>query len=218
MTATFDDSQAPPFDEQPTGDKPASPLLPILLGLSIALTLVLSGCSSTSLPKAATHPAVGRSLELETVPALLHVEGDLQPSDYADKVTLVHYWGTWCVPCLREYPEIVGLYRSQQDNPDFKLVSVSCSRGPDSIEEIRATTAEYYQQANAEIPTYADATGDTFVPIVKTLDERAMVFPTTIVLDRTGTIRGVWRGYSQLGVSEMSDMVNALLAESPAAG
>lgn len=41
-----------------------------------------------------------------------------------DKLTLINCWATWCIPCVREFPDLVTLNRLYRDR-GFQLVSIS---------------------------------------------------------------------------------------------
>lgn len=40
------------------------------------------------------------------------------------KVTLVNFWATWCPPCVKEFPELVKLYKDYKDK-EFNLFFIS---------------------------------------------------------------------------------------------
>lgn len=40
------------------------------------------------------------------------------------KVVLVNFWATWCPPCVKEFPELVKLYKDYKDK-EFVLVFIS---------------------------------------------------------------------------------------------
>jgi thiol-disulfide isomerase/thioredoxin len=42
-------------------------------------------------------------------------------------VSLVHFWATWCPPCIQEIPALQRLNRDFRDHPDFSLVMVAVS-------------------------------------------------------------------------------------------
>ena len=44
----------------------------------------------------------------------------------------------------------------------------------------------------------------------------AMAYPTTLIFDRQGVIRGLWQGYHRRAAREMGQLVERLLAEPPA--
>lgn len=52
-------------------------------------------------------------------------------SDYDDRYILVHFWATWCPPCVVEFPDIVALARN---NPDVIVIAVSSDKKADSID------------------------------------------------------------------------------------
>ncbi len=47
---------------------------------------------------------------------------------FKNKVVLVNFWATWCVPCVREMPSLDRLQASF-DKKDFLILAVSVDRG-----------------------------------------------------------------------------------------
>lgn len=45
-------------------------------------------------------------------------------SDFKDRVVLVDFWATWCLPCLAELPDLMALYRKYKDR-GFTIVGIS---------------------------------------------------------------------------------------------
>jgi cytochrome c biogenesis protein CcmG/thiol:disulfide interchange protein DsbE len=45
--------------------------------------------------------------------------------------TLVHFWATWCPPCVQELPELVRFARAEQ-GPDFNVVFVAVADEPEA--------------------------------------------------------------------------------------
>lgn len=99
-------------------------------------------------------------------------------SRYRNKVVLMNLWATWCPPCREELPDLQRLYAAEAHRG---LVVIGVDQG------------EAPQRARA----FADALGLRF-PIWIDAEQAygraydALGFPTTVIIDRTGTIvRGV---------------------------
>ena len=97
-------------------------------------------------------------------------------SDFKGKVLLVNFWGTWCVPCLREIPELVRL-SARFDTKGLAVVGIAVDSG--RPEDIRAFMAEH----RMNYPTLVSNLG----PVKKTF--QVVGFPTTLLIDRHGLIR-----------------------------
>ena len=65
--------------------------------------------------------------------------------DYKARITLVHFWATWCTPCLKELPELIEL---ASRNP--KKITVLAFAVADKPEEIHA----FLSKANAIPPNF----------------------------------------------------------------
>jgi thiol-disulfide isomerase/thioredoxin len=131
------------------------------------------------------------------------------------RVALVNLWGTWCGPCRREFPQLQKLEQQFSKEPDFKFVSVSCGNEvPEHLEDLRRLTEAYAREMGATFPIYFDSQLATRKSIFNASFSTMM--PTTIVLDRTGKVRGIWTGYAPGDERVMESLVRELLAE-PAA-
>jgi thiol-disulfide isomerase/thioredoxin len=42
--------------------------------------------------------------------------------DYQGKPTVLHFWATWCAPCVKEFP---SLLRLAKEHPEWQLVLIS---------------------------------------------------------------------------------------------
>jgi cytochrome c biogenesis protein CcmG, thiol:disulfide interchange protein DsbE len=159
-------------------------------------------------------PAIGRKLSyLELQP----LTGDAQwvsLRDLASHVTVVNYWGTWCPPCRAEFPHIVELASQFAGHNDFKLLAVSCgSEGSDAqLDELRGETEAFLKSKGVTLPTYADQHAASRRELARFL-QLDFGYPTTLILDRQGIIRGFWEGYSSGTEVEMTDLVQQLLNE-----
>ena len=49
-------------------------------------------------------------------------------------VTLLHFWATWCAPCVEEIPRLRAFTKTLHDDPEFRLVMVAVEDNPQQAE------------------------------------------------------------------------------------
>jgi len=42
-----------------------------------------------------------------------------------DRLLVVHFWATWCAPCVEEFPGVVAFWKEYRSNPKIELLTVS---------------------------------------------------------------------------------------------
>ena len=62
---------------------------------------------------------------------------DLSSDRLIGKVVLLDFWGTWCSPCLRQFPHLQTLYQRYQDHPRFAFYAVNTAEGGDDLAKVR---------------------------------------------------------------------------------
>lgn len=140
------------------------------------------------------HPAVGKQINhLDLIP-LTGPSEKVQLADLTGRITLMNFWGTWCPPCRQEFPHLREIFEKFRDRPDFLFLSVSCGGGTsEDVETLRADTAGFLAEISPDFPTYADPELQTRKEVDRVAGFKG--YPTTLILDRNATIRGVWEGY-----------------------
>ena len=114
-----------------------------------------------------------------------------QLSEFRGKVLVLHFWGSWCPPCMAEFPQLQALQRQLSADPDSNIELVLLQvREP--IDTARAWAAE---QGFDDLPLYDSGSGhtdDQWLQLAggETLPDRylAPVFPPSYVLDRDGVV------------------------------
>jgi thiol-disulfide isomerase/thioredoxin len=160
------------------------------------------------------HPGVGRRLRsLELVPLIGGGE-PLTLDSLAGRVALVNLWGTWCGPCRREFPKLMKLEAEFRSESDFRFVSVSCGLDlPDRLPELEQETAAHVTAMGATFPIYADPLWTTRKAVWSVAYSPSGTMPSTVVLDRTGKVRGIWSGYFSGDERLMEELIREILEE-----
>lgn len=159
------------------------------------------------------HPSVGKAPANWQLEPLTGEPSAIALADLQGKVTLVNYWGTWCPPCLVEFPHIVALWEELRKHPDFRLAAVSCEPGIEKdIDDLRKTTAQFLENKKTEMPTYYDPQGVSRLATMEVTGED-LAYPATILFGRDGKVRAYWRGYMPGMEKEVGEAVRAVLAE-----
>ncbi|MBI4808193.1 MAG: TlpA family protein disulfide reductase [Nitrosomonadales bacterium] len=112
----------------------------------------------------------------------------MQLSDLQGKVVVLHFWGSWCLPCRREMPEMQQLHRALGRSSDIQMVMLQ-------VREDFATARKWTRQQHLKLPLYdsgvSKKANDTLnLAAGKTIHDRyiAEMFPTTYILDKHGIV------------------------------
>jgi hypothetical protein len=99
-------------------------------------------------------------------------------------------------------------------SPDFQLAAVSCGSGnKEDMDELRGKTEKFLTARKTDLPTYHDPDAATRIAFVKLEGNDNFGYPTTILLDRGGRIRGVWRGYDAGMEKDVAAVTQKVLGE-----
>jgi thiol-disulfide isomerase/thioredoxin len=183
-------------------------LIFIAAAVVVAAIFEFSGSGDTGTNQA----AVGRRLpQLELKP----LTGGGRPVSLRDlqgRVTLVDFWGTWCPPCAAELPHIAML-ATKFAGADFQVLAVSCGMDPRSEQalDLSEQTESFLKGFKINLPTYFDPGAYTRNGVE--MIAGSIGYPTTIVLDRRGVIRGMWVGYRAGDERKLEKLIAKLLAE-----
>lgn len=152
----------------------------------------------TPLPPIALQPLTGGAVPVTT-------------ESLRGKVALINIWGTWCPPCRQEFPHLAALEKELRDRPDFRFVSVSCGGGEEDQAELTAETTQFLAEQIVTHPTWWDPIFTTRDALTATIKFNG--YPTTVVIDRAGVVRGVWHGYRNGSESAMRSLALELLEQ-----
>ena len=159
-----------------------------LLG-SGALLMALAAGSSAS-PEG---PAPGFSLPSRA--------GDeISLDQYQDQVIMINFWASWCAPCRQEMPLLEQIYQ-RYEPLGFTLLGVNVDENPEDA------LAFLQESEDVSFPILFDSESQ-----VSQLYE-VIAMPSTLVLDREGTVRFVHHGYQVGYEDEYQAQVRQLIRE-----
>lgn len=114
----------------------------------------------------------------------------------SNKWTILHFWATWCKPCLEEFPELKkSLPRLENDTTQFFIAT------EEGLDQIRAFQEKYVtglELVRLEVGTLSDF--------------EIYALPTTIIVDPHG--KEVFRKVGQVDWSSISTL-SQLITEKP---
>lgn len=181
----------------------------ILCVPALALCLAFAGCGQRG-PDGKEHPAVGQKLADLKVQGLTGGAGRLELSELSGRVVFIHFWGTWCPPCVKEFPHIAAIANSYRARDDFTMLAISSRPEIDpDLADLRAETEGFLTKHQLDLPTYADVDDQTRSNFQDAAGWRG--YPATMIIDGGGVIRGVWDGYKEGDESEMEGLVAELM-------
>ena len=107
--------------------------------------------------------------------------GNLRLQEQRGQVVMVNFWATWCTPCRVEMPHLNRLYEKYR-SAGFLLLGVN-------VDDNTATAMNAIASWGVRFPVLLDAEKK----VSRLYDLNSM--PSTILIDRDGTVRYVHRGY-----------------------
>ena len=160
-----------------------------------------------------SHAAVGTKLSELKLQPLTGAGEPVNLSDLDGKVTLINFWGTWCPPCIAEFPHIVQIAEEFEEHKEFQFLSVSCGYDPSAtVDELEESILAFMNSRDVAIPTYADPEVITRKALMRDAASKSFGYPTTVLLVRSGVIQAMWdNGYAPGLEKKIYIAVSALL-------
>ena len=145
-----------------------------LLGALVALALPAWAAADSAADAVAPAPAPAFTLQ--------STDGQqVSLAQFKGDVVMINFWASWCGPCRQEMPLLDSIYRKYKDM-GFELIGVNVE--PD------AKSANAWLKAT---PVTYPVLYDPQSKVSQLYQVQAM--PTTVIIDRTGTVRFLHRGY-----------------------
>ena len=137
-------------------------------------------------------------------PDATFVDGAGKPvklSDFKGQAVVLNLWATWCAPCVKEMPTLATL-QSAYAGKGLKVVALSADSAM-ATDKAKAFIAAhpplvFYQDAGSAVPT--------------ALNPPIEGFPTTLLYDRQGDLKGVMEGDTDWASPEANAVVDKLIS------
>jgi len=143
--------------------------------------LRLGAGAALSLTAVAALPAVAPSSAAPDFTLRTMAGPNLRLAEQRGRVVMVNFWATWCGPCRQEMPQLSRLYEKYRAS-GFVLLGVN-------VDDDARKATELAGKLGVTFPVLLD----TDKTVSKRYDLSTM--PSTVIIDRNGTVRYVHRGY-----------------------
>ena len=76
---------------------------------------------------------------------------EVRLSDFKGKPVVVNFWATWCIYCVREFPQFEDAYRRYGDRVNFVMVDLT-----DNYRETMDSAKDFIRKNDYTFPVYFD--------------------------------------------------------------
>jgi len=124
---------------------------------------------------------------------------DVSLAQYKGNVVMINFWASWCGPCRQEMPLLESIYK-KYNKMGFTMLGVNVE--PDSN-----AANDWLKATPVSFPILYDRDSK----VSKLYDVAGM--PSTVIIDRSGKLRVLHRGYKPGDENEYLDSIRTLIRE-----
>jgi len=125
-------------------------------------------------------------------------------SQLRGKIVVLNFWATWCPPCIKEMPSLVGLQKKFPAN-DVTVVAVS-------LDDDAGDYHQFLKNQNIDLLTVREAGQKTNSGVIAPVSSRygTVKVPETYIIDRNGVIRRKFIGAVDWSQQEIVEYLSRL--------
>lgn len=163
---------------------------PVLMLCSLLLSTCLTMTSAQALPIGQAAPDF----------TLKNLAGkNLNLAEQRGNIILINFWASWCGPCRKEMPVLQKLQDKYQD--------LGVQVWGINVEQENQAGKDFLADLSLSFPIFFDPTNT----LSKTYQVEAM--PTTVIIDRDGHVRYVYKGYKEGYEKKYAKAIKTLIRE-----
>jgi cytochrome c biogenesis protein CcmG, thiol:disulfide interchange protein DsbE len=121
-------------------------------------------------------------------------------SDFRGKVLVLDFYATWCAPCRRSVPHLIGLQKKFADQ-GLQVIGLNVG-GPEDLKEVPAFAQEFGIQYPLAIPD------DELISFLLADND---AIPQTFIFDRQGQLAERLIGFGRNSAAQIDSAVEAAL-------
>lgn len=124
---------------------------------------------------------------------------NLNLAEQRGNIIVINFWASWCGPCRTEMPILQEFHNQYQD--------LGVAVWGVNVEQQNQAGLDYIQELGVDFPIFFDASNT----ISAAYNVEAM--PTTVIIDRNGNVRSVFRGYQKGYEKKYAKVIKQLIRE-----
>lgn len=124
---------------------------------------------------------------------------NLNLSEQRGNIIVINFWASWCGPCRIEMP-ILQEFHDQYQDLGVAVWGVN-------VEQQNQAGIDYIRELGVDFPIFFDEKNE----LSATYNVEAM--PTTVIIDRNGKVRAVFRGYQKGYEKKYAKVIKLLIRE-----
>jgi len=111
---------------------------------------------------------------------------NIKLSEIKDKVIVLDFWASWCIPCKKSMPHLADLYNKLKDT-SFTIIGINLDDDKNKINSFK-------ESIGIEIPFSIIHDKESKLPELYNVEG----MPTTIIIDKQGTIKFKETGFDSV--------------------